>query len=341
MARPTITDVAKLAGVSPSAVSMYLNNRPGIGVETQVRIADAIDELGYVPRSNAAKQKSIGFVGIVVEKLPTLLTGDLFYDDVTNGIQREAERLGYSIAVSVISEPTVVLPRLVAENAVIGLLALGGGDITDELLQLIVKRDMPLVTVDNQSELQPVNSVVVDNYRGAYAATRHLIELGHRRIAIIQGPRKYKSLTERYHGYLSAMIDAGFSLDLELIQRPLSRGLPNKGYREMKALLSLDAPPTAVFAVSDRTALGAIPAIKEAGLDVPRDISIAGFDDMPPYAYPAPALTTVTSERLAMGHIAMQRLHQIIKNPRYVPINIVMPCQLVIRDSSGEPRKTN
>ena len=341
MARPTIAEVAKLAGVSPSAVSMYLNNRPGIGVETQVRIADAIDELGYVPRSNTAKQKSKGFVGIVVEKLPTLLTGDLFYADVTSGIQREAERLGYSIAVSVISEPTELLPRLVAEDAVIGLLALGGGDITDQLLKLIINSDMPLVTVDNQSDRQPLNSVVVDNHRGAYLATQHLIELGHRRIAIIQGPRKYKSLTERFHGYLNAMIDGGLGIDWELIQRPVSSGMPNKGYREMKTLLSLATPPTAVFAVSDRTALGAIPAIEEAGLGVPDDISIVGFDDMPPYAYPAPALTTVTSERLAMGHIAMQRLHRVIKNPRSVPINIVMPCQLVIRDSSGEPRKAD
>ena len=342
MAKPaTITDVAKLAGVSPSAVSMYLNNRPGIGVETQARIADAISELGYVPRSNAVRRKSKGFIGVLVEKLPTLLTGDLFYADVTNGIQREAERLGYSIAVSVVSEPTEALPRLVAEDSVMGLLALGGGDITDELLELISKRDMPLVTVDNQSDLQPLNSVVVDNYRGAYLATRHLIELGHRRVAIIQGPRKYKSLTERYHGYLNAMVDSGLGIAEELIQKPLSSGLPNKGYREMKALLSLDEPPTAVFAVSDRTALGAIPAIEESGLAVPRDISIVGFDDMPPSVYPAPALTTVTSERLAMGHIAMQRLHQIIKNPRYVPINIVMPCQLVFRDSSAKPRKTD
>ena len=218
------------------------------------------------------------------------------------------------------------------------MLALGGGDITDQLLELISKNDMPLVTVDNQSDLQALNSVVVDNYRGAYAATRYLIELGHRRIAVIQGPRKYKSLTERCHGYLNAMIDADLGIDWELVQRPLSSGLPNKGYQEMKALLSLEEPPTAVFAVSDRTALGAIPAIEEAGLQVPRDISIVGFDDMPPYAYPAPALTTVTSERLAMGHIAMQRLHRIIKNPRYVPINIVMPCQLVRRDSSAKPR---
>ncbi len=341
MARSTITDVARLAGVSPSAVSMYLNNRPGIGVETQVRIAEAIDELGYVPRSNDARRKSKGFIGLLVEKLPTLLTGDLFYADVSTGIQKEAERFGYSMAISVVGEPSPSLPRLVAEDTVAGILALGGGDITDELLQLIANRSMPLVTVDNQSDLQAVNSVVVDNYRGAYQATQHLIELGHRRIGIIQGPKKYKSLTERFYGYVNALTDAGFAIDSQLVQKPMSSGYPNKGYREMKALLSSPDPPTAVFAVSDRTALGAIAALREAGLQVPRDFSIVGFDDMPPNAYPPPALTTVTSERIAIGRIAMQRLHRIIKNPRYVPIQIVMPCQLVIRDSSAPPRKTN
>lgn len=334
MAKPTITDVAKLAGVSPSAVSMYLNKRPGISAGTLIRIADAIDELGYVPRTSESKSKSKGFIGLLVEKLPTALAGDLFYADVASGIQKEAEGLGYSIAVSVINEPTESLPRLVDEDSVVGLLAIGGGDITDALLQRIVNSDMPVVAVDNQSNLQALNSVIVDNYRGAWLATRHLIELGHRRIAIIRGPQKYKSLTERFHGYLNALADAGMEIDQNLIQEPLSSGSPNKGHREMKALLAMDKPPTAVFAISDRTALGAISAINEAGLKVPDDISIAGFDDMPPYAYPAPELTSVTSDRLAMGHIAMQRLHQIIRNPALAPIHIVMPSQLVIREST-------
>ncbi|MCY3575204.1 MAG: substrate-binding domain-containing protein [Chloroflexi bacterium] len=138
-----------------------------------------------------------------------------------------------------------------------------------------------------------------------------------------------------------ALIDGGVAIDPQLVQQPLSSGYPNKGYREMKALLALETPPTAVFAVSDRTALGAIRALREAGLQVPGDFSVVGFDDMPPNAYPPPALSTVTSERIAMGCIAMQRLHRIIKNPRYVPIQIVMPCELVIRESSALPRKRN
>ncbi len=336
MARPTISDVAKLAGVSPSSVSMYLNNRPGISEETQTRIANAVYELGYVPRSNGSKAKSKGFVGLLVERLSASLTGDLFYADVATGIQKEAEQLGYSIAISVVNEPTAILPRLVNEKSVVGLIAIGGGDITDHLLQLIDNSNLPLVTVDNQSYLDVINSVVVDNYRGAYLATKHLIELGHRRIAVIQGPRKYKSLTKRYYGYLNAMIDAGYDIDKHLVQAPLSSGVPNKGYREMKALLSIEHPPTAVFAVSDRTALGAISAIEEAGLKVPEDMSIAAFDNMPQDAYPPPGLTTVASDRLGMGRIAIQRLHQLIEKPRQIPTSIVMPCQLIIRESSAQ-----
>ena len=334
MTKPTIADVAKLAEVSPSSVSIYLNNRPGLAAGTRIRIADAIAQLGYVPRSNESHSKSKGFIGLLVEKLPASLTGDLFYADVASGIQKEAEHLGYSIAISVINESDEGLPRLVEEKSVAGLLAIGGGDVTDTLLQRIAQSNMPLVTVDNQSDLQALNSVVVDSYRGGYLAARHLLELGHRRIAIICGPRKYKPLTERCHGWLNALTDVGMGIDWSLVQKPLSSGLPNKGYLEMKSLLSLDDPPTAVFAVTDRTALGAMPAIREAGLSVPDDISIIGFDDMPPHVYPAPALTTITSERQAMGHIAMQRLHQIIHDPALVPISIVMPSRLVVRKSS-------
>lgn len=336
MAKPTITDVAKLSGVSPSAVSMYLNNRPGISEETHSRIAEAIEELGYVPRTNGAKIKSKGFIGLVVEQLPASLTGDLFYADVASGLQKEAERLGYSIAITVIDEPIHTLPRLVEEDSVVGLLAIGGGDITDDLLERIVKNNIPLVAVDNKSNHNPVNSIMIDNYRGAYLATQHLIELGHRRIAIIRGPEKYKSLTERFYGYINALVDAEIGIDPMLIQAPLSKGLPNKGYMEMKTLLKLDPLPTAVFAVSDRTAIGAMSAIEEAGLQIPSDISIVGFDNLPPYTYDnKPALTTISSQRLEMGRIAMQRLHQLINEPNLVPINMIMPSQLIVRESSA------
>jgi LacI family transcriptional regulator len=332
--KPTIKDVAERAGVSSSAVSMFLNDRPGISTETQAKIAEAVEELGYVPRQDKRRQHSKGFIGLVVEKLPLTLRGDYFYADVTQGIQDEAEQLGYSLAISVLNDSQNVLPRIVDEGQVSGILAIGGGDVTDELIHRVHDRGMPVVTVDNQSLTRPLDNVVVDNHRGAYLATKHLIELGHRRIAIIRGPDKYKSLAERYGGYLQAMFDAHLVPDQTLIQPSISVGIPRKGRLEMQCLLQHPDPPTAVFAVSDRTALGAMDAIYEAGLRVPDDISLVGFDDMPPDAYQYPPLTSVSSRRYDMGRIAIQRLHEVIQNQKLVPIKISMHVELIVRQST-------
>lgn len=316
---------------------MFLNDRPGISGRTRAVIEAAINELGYVPRQDKRRHPSNGFVGLVVEKLPLTLRGDYFYAAVADGIQHEAERLGYSLAISVLNQPQTDLPRLIDEQQVVGVLAIGGGDVTDHLLERIAERNMPLVTVDNDSLLRPLNSVVVDNQRGAYLATRHLIELGHRWIAVIRGPAKYKSLTERFYGYIQALVDAGITPDPRLIQPAISQGIPRKGRLEMQQLLRLDPRPTAVFAVSDRTALGAMDALQEAGLSVPDDISMVGFDDMPPEAYAHVALTSVTSRRDEMGRTAVQRLHALVQDPTLPPVKIVMHTQLVYRDSVAPP----
>ena len=341
MSRPTIKDVAQRAGVSPSAVSLYLNQRPGIGADAKARIAKAVEEVGYTPRQDNRRQPSRGFIGLIVEKLPLTLRGDYFYSDVTQGIQDEAERLGYSLAFSVLNEAQQTIPRIVDEEQVVGILAIGGGDVTDDLIHRVHDRQMPVVTVDNQSLSRQLDNVVVDNHQGAYLATQHLIELGHRRIAVIRGPGKYKSLTERYGGYLHAMFDAQLAPDQMLLQPSISSGVPRKGRLEMKQLLNLTSPPTAVFAVSDRTALGAMDAIYEAGLSVPDDISVVGFDDMPPESYAYPALTSVVSERYSMGRVAMRRLQAIIKDPSLTPVKIMMHTQLVVRETSGLIRIKN
>jgi LacI family transcriptional regulator len=338
MNNPTIKDVASAAGVSASAVSMFLHGKPGISKATQERIAAAIEELGYTPRNGGRRDSDTNFIALLVEKLPLSLSSDLFYAEVAAGIQAEAERLDYHLAISVLNQPQTELPRLVTQPSIAGVIAIGGGDITDSLLHQIAERGLPLVTVDNQSDSDHLNSVVVDNFRGAYQVTQHLIELGHRRIALIRGPEKYKSLTERYHGYCQALHDAGIPLDPTLIQAGLSKGVPRKGHLEMQQLLRLKLIPTAVFAVSDRTALGAIDAIRERGLIVPGDISVAGFDDINPAAYPPPALTTVSTKRYEMGANVMRRLAALINDPNLSPIKQVMYTNLIVRESTAPCR---
>lgn len=333
MGAPTIKDVAAKAGVSTAAVSLFLNERPGISRATRERIAAAVGSVGYIPRANGKRSGATQFIGLLVEKLPLPIHADHFYSEVTQGMQGEAERLGYHLVLA--SPSPDGLPRVVADQQVAGVIAVGGGDIGDALLDRLADHGVPLVLVDNQHQRRAIDCVVVDNQHGGCLATSHLLGLGHRRVAIIQGPPKYKSLYERYLGYRQALLEADLGLDRELIQPSISSGFPLKGYREMQRLLQLPDPPTAVFAVSDRTALGALEALRENGLRVPEDVSLVGFDNIAPGALARPALTTVGISKPDMGVVAMQRLHALLAGHAHVPLKLVLYTDLVRRDSTS------
>jgi LacI family transcriptional regulator len=340
MSVPTIKDVAAAAGVSTAAVSRYLNDRAGISQATRDRIAATIKALGYVPRTNGRRGAGEGYVGMLVEELPLPIHSDHFYAQVLRGIHAEAERLGYNLVLSVLDQAQGGLPRVVAEQHVAGLLAIGGGDITDDLLNRLADEEIALVAVDNYSLSRHIDSVVTDDQAGAYLATRHLIELGHRRIAMIQGPDKYKPLVERYLGYRQALREASIPIDEALMQPSISRGTPRKGYREMQRLLEYDPHPTAVFAVTDRTALGALDAIYEHGLRVPKDISLIGFDDIAPGAQARPPLSTIHRPNYEMGVAAMRRLDAVITGQSLIPMKLVLYNDLVVRESTAPPSGT-
>jgi DNA-binding LacI/PurR family transcriptional regulator len=153
---------------------------------------------------------------------------------------------------------------------------------------------------------------------------------------MIMGPAKYKSLTDRVIDYTQAMLEAGLGPDLELMQLSLSSGVPNKGYREMQAILSRKKLPTAVFCVSDRTAFGALKAIKEAGLHIPEDIALVGFDDTRDSEHTTPPLTTVCMPKRGIGRVAIELLDQRMNNcnSETSPLKLLLPTSLVVRDST-------
>ena len=336
MIRPTITDVAREAQVSTTAVSLYLHNKPGLSQATRERIARAVDKLDYVPRGQR-KGNASDLIGLLVENLPLPLFSDIFYAEMVQGLESQARQLGYHTVLTVVDpQHNDGVPPLVAERQVAGLVAVGGGDITDEFIASIADTRVPLVLVDNYLLDGVADCVLPDNEMGAYSATRHLIERGHRRIAIIMGPAKYKPLIDRQQGYLRAMMEAGLGPDPELMQPSLSKGVPNKGYREMYALLARQQRPTAVFCVSDRTAFGALTAIKEVGLRVPEDVALVGFDDVRESEHTNPPLTTVHVPKREMGIVAAQRLADLINRPQagVPPFKLVLPTYLVIRATS-------
>ncbi len=312
MARATIRDVAQEAAVSIAAVSYYLNDKPGLGQDARNRIGLAIQKLGYVSRGRSQTPKT-RMIGLLMESLQFPAFSNSLYLQVLQGFENVAPGADYhTVIVSIDTQNGLSIPKAVAECQYDGLIALGGGALTDDYLEELYKIGTPLVLVDNYTLRSPMYSVTADYELGSYYAVKHLIEQGHQRIAIITGATKYKPLTDRLLGYLRAMLEAGLYPEPVLIQPSISKGFPNKGYREMQALLALKEPPTAVFCVSDRTAFNAITAIGEAGLSIPRDIALVGFDDVTEAQHTKPPLTTVHDPKWEMGATAAQLLLDLI-----------------------------
>lgn len=209
------------------------------------------------------------------------------------------------------------LPAMVSEQQVSGLVVVGGGDISDSYIRLLASTGLPVVLADNVVDGLAVPCVLADNATGAYLATRHLLDQGHRRIALLEGPTKYKTLAERKQGFLRALDQSGLTPDPRLLVKPIHAS-PRKGYFEAQALLAIpaDERPTAIFAISDKTALGALDALKDVGVHVPEEMALAGFDDISDSAHVVPALTTVRVPMQDMGEVAVQQLVSRIEGGR-------------------------
>lgn len=330
--KATMQEVAAAANVSLASVSLYLNNKPGLSDATRQRIAEAVAKLRYTPRKPNGTESTL--IGLMVERLPFSMFSELHYGDVIHSMEAAARDLGYNLTL-IIVEPGQNIPISERLRNLGGVILLGGGDITLDVIDSTLEVEIPAVLVDVSFSGRPLNCILVDNQSGAFQTTQYLIEQGYQRIACIQGPKKYPSLTERFQGYCFALIDSGIPLEMGLIQPPVSSGFPNKGYREMLALLERGEQFDAVFCVSDRTAFGALQALQEAGLRVPQDVAITGFDNTAQSSYTSPPLTTVNMPKKDLGEVAVHRLYDLMNGETLLqPVKIVLPTSLIIRDST-------
>lgn len=332
--RATAKDVAAAAGVSLATVSLVLNGKAGVAAETRQRVLAAIERLGYQRRGQRA------VIGLLIERLHVPAYSDPLVGQMIGGIEIEAGRRGFHVLLASIERDSADLPAMVVEQQVGGLVVVGGGDLSDAYIRTLAESGLPLVLVDNYVHGLMVPCVLGDNVTGAYLATRHLIELGHQRIALLEGPRKYKTLTERREGYLRAMDEAELPIDPDLLVPPLHLS-QRKGYHEVQQLLALSARqrPTAIVAISDKTAFGAMEALKDANWRVPDHIALVGFDDVSESAHVTPALTTVRLPAHAMGEAAARRLVDLMEGADPTPAKTVLYTELVVRESSGAARQ--
>jgi len=338
--RPSIREVAALAGVSISAVSLAINGKPGVSAAKRARVLRTVQELGYVRNGH---RPAIGtrVLGVLMETLSIPAAHDRFYADIVAGIEEAAQRLGYQLLLHLYRpgvDPIGDIRNLMGRD-IHGLIIANGGDVTDEVIAGIARGRTPLVLVENYVSTEPVHAVLADNFTAGLEVTKHLLGLGHTRIGALAGPAKYKSLVDRMRGHSIALLEHGLPPADPELQPPPTAGHPRKGYVQMQQLLALRERPTAVFAVSDKTAFGAMEAIKDAGLRIPEDVSIVGIDDVHESAYSAPPLTTYLVPKRALGDMAVATLDALLApGPPPAPAKIALVGTLVVRESSGAPR---
>jgi len=340
--RITMQQVAKEAGVSRTTVSFVLNNTPNanISAATRARVWQAVADLNYA-RAFAAHSLATGrsqTVAFILRQEPDELLVNAFLGGLLSGVSQAINADNYRLLFEVVGRdtPAGAYTELVRTQRVDGLIV-SGPVTSDTELRDLHRENVPIV-INGKPDFEELYSIDVDNIAGAQTAVQHLIDLGHRRIAhITNGPLNYTASRDRLEGYRRALQSAGLVCDNQCVQvNPTFTD--QGGYQAMQALLALPDRPTAVFAASDIVALGAIRAIQEAGLHIPADISVVGFDDIPLARYLTPGLTTIHIPVMQLGVHAGEMVMQLIHGERPATRRVLLDTHLVIRHSTA-PRQ--
>jgi len=326
----TIHDVAARAGVSVATVSRVLNRKEIVREETTNQVLAAAKSLRYVPNV-AARSLSIRrsqTVGIVLPEVH----GE-FFSEVIRGIDVAARRDRYHILVSGShSDPGEMGEVLEAMHGRVDGLVVMAPELAIDSLRAQLPRDLPMVLLNSSDERH--SAITIDNYGGARTMMRHLSDLGHTRIAFITGPPTNADARERLRGYRQGM-----------------RGMPRleitgdfterAGHEAVKQILTQNPLPTAIFAANDSMAVGALSALRDAGVDVPRQMSLAGFDDIPIARYVNPPLTTIRVDIAELGRRAFAVLLEVLIHPKSRPRREHIETTLVVRQSSAQQGETS
>jgi LacI family transcriptional regulator len=330
-------DVAELAGVSRTTVSFVLNDVPGVKItdETRQRVLNAARELDYYPTAAARSLASgkTNRIGLILGEGQDRLAADAFLPTFLQGVTASVHQRGYllmlQLAEDVPSHEAYL--RLIREQQVDGLI-LSGPRSDDPLLAQLAEERFPLI-LHGRLDGYDFPCVDVDNRAGAYQAVTHLLSLGHRRIGFISNaPLSYSGAQDRFAGYREALAEYDIPLDDGLVRTAVF--LPETGRAAMESLLSQPERPTAVFAAGDVVAIGAMRAVHRAGLRIPDDLAVIGFDDIFLAAQTQPPLTTVRVPAYGLGWTAAEILISLIRGDEEVS-SVVLETELVIRESCG------
>ena len=335
----TISDVAKRAGVAPVTVSRVINNAPNVSVSTREKVQQAIKALGYVPSGAAQSLRSKRTRSLA------LLVSDItnaFWTTVARGVEDAAQSHNYSILLCNTDENQTKQQRyldVVISQRVDGVI-IAPYDSDAENLAKLRHRNIPTVVVDRQINGWDIDTVIGDSISGARALVQHLINLGHKRIAMISGPANTSTSMDRIAGYHIALNEAGIPFEPCLIKYGEFRAA--SGEQLSLELLDGDPNPTAIFAANNVIAMGVVDALEKRGLRVPQDIALVCFDDLPKTSHFFPFLTVAVQPAYEMGVNAAQLLlSRLGAEVNLQPRQVVLPTRLIIRHSCGSKLKNN
>jgi LacI family transcriptional regulator len=327
---PTVYTVAEKAGVSIATVSRVINNSTKVHPKTRDRVLRVIEELDYHPNLSAQG------LALNVTEIIALIFPDIsgpFYSEVIRGVEKEASQHDYSLLIYGTHGKESNARFLRRMPGRVDGMILMTRSVDDHYIFELFKKSIPFVLLDREASNVKADCILSNNVEAAEQATLHLIQHGYRRIAFISGPDGSPDSNARFTGYRIAL----GKHDLPVTPSLLENGdfLQPGGYQAMNRLLDQAVPPDAVFAANDEMAIGAIEAIRSRGLGIPEDVAVVGFDDIQMASYIQPPLTTVRQPMREFGTLAVRQLLRRIQEPASEIETIVLPTQLILRQSCG------
>ncbi|MEF3077653.1 LacI family DNA-binding transcriptional regulator [Winogradskyella poriferorum] len=333
--KTTIYDIAKEVGLTAATVSRALNNNPKISEKTRKLVQETAQKMNYEQNTLAKALKSGKSynVGVIVPRMDSN-----FFASVIRGIEEELYPKGYHVIVCQTHDQenleTGNINSLLNAQVDGILMSISNAKSKSNVFHNIAQKKVPLIFFDRKKEIPGVSSVTIDDFNGAYQATKHLIEQGCKRIAHLSNNRSLEIFKNRYLGYKQAIIDHGLEFDEDLVIETFSK--VSEGRKTVKKLLKMKNPPDAIFSSSDFSALGAIQEIKDQGLSIPEDISVVGFSNEPFTKFMELSITSVDQSPIEMGRIAAKVFLKEVdsKTLNKESEKIVLQPELIIRDSS-------
>ncbi|GAA1245950.1 LacI family transcriptional regulator [Microbacterium phyllosphaerae] len=329
-ARTTIHDVAKAAGVSVSTVSKAVNGRYGIADATVRRVLDTVKELGYESSlvASSMRARRTGVIGVLLADF------EPFSAEILKGVGAAMHDTGFDLLAYAGSHHGA------SDGWERRSLSRLSGTLIDAAIMVTptvvnAGTEIPVVAVDPHTGRADLPTVESDSFGGALAATRHLIELGHRRIGFLAGRPDLRSAGLRDAGYRRALADAGIPLDPSLIG--IGRYELEATRESARVMLSSDSRPTAVFAANDLSAIAVIDVAHQLGLRVPADLSVVGFDDVPEATRRALPLTTIQQPMRRLGAVAADMVFTLLSGGEIDEMNVILPTRLVVRATTAAP----